>query len=143
MYEGRIVKKGELSFDSALKILKEKGLTNVGAIASFIGVVRPTSKTGKPVKKIYIEAWKDAADVSLNRIARELSEKPGISGVLIYHFEGELTVGEDIVYVIIAGDHRENVFPVLTEAVEKYKHESEIWKKEFFEDGESRWVEEF
>lgn len=142
MYEGRIVRKGELSFETALKIVKEKGLTGAGAIASFIGVVRPTSKTGKPVRKLYVEAWRDAASASLNRIARELSERPGVRSVLIYHFEGELTVGEDIVYVIVAGDHRENVFPVLSEAVEKYKHESEIWKKEFFEDGGASWVEE-
>ncbi|WEU39809.1 MAG: molybdenum cofactor biosynthesis protein MoaE [Candidatus Odinarchaeum yellowstonii] len=142
MYEGRVVGKGELSFESVLKNVKERGLANTGAIASFIGVVRPTSKTGKPVRKIYVESWREAANISLNRIARELSERPGISSVLIYHFEGELKVGEDIVYVVVAGDHRGNVFPVLTEAVERYKRESEIWKKEFFEDGESIWVEE-
>ncbi|MEM2109405.1 MAG: molybdenum cofactor biosynthesis protein MoaE [Candidatus Odinarchaeota archaeon] len=142
MYEGKVVKKGEISFQQALNIVREKGMANTGAIASFIGVVRPTSKTGRRVKSLYIEAWRDAANTSLSRIARELSEKKGVSSVLIYHFEGELKVGDEIVYVIVSGDHRENILPVLTEAVERYKHESEIWKKEVFENGDANWVEE-
>jgi molybdopterin synthase catalytic subunit len=39
-------------------------------------------------------------------------------------------VGEDIVYVLVAGEHRKNVFPVLEEAVERYKKEAPIFKKE-------------
>jgi len=43
---------------------------------------------------------------------------------------GEFDVGEDLVYVVIAGSHRNDVFPVLEEAVERYKKEAPIFKKE-------------
>ena len=49
----------------------------------------------------------------------------------IHHFLGEFDVGEDLVYVLVAGSHRQNVFPVLAEAVERYKKEAPIFKKEY------------
>ncbi|GAH48840.1 unnamed protein product, partial [marine sediment metagenome] len=42
--------------------------------------------------------------------------------------EGELSIGEDIMYVVIADDIRENVFPALEEAVNSIK--SYVIKKE-------------
>ena len=44
--------------------------------------------------------------------------------------EREFNVGEDLVYVSVAGSHRTDVFPVLREAVERYKSEAPIFKKE-------------
>ncbi len=59
---------------------------------------------------------------------------------------GEFSAGEDMVYVLVAGSHRHNVFPVLQEAVEKYKKEVPIFKKEHIvtTEGKKRsyWVEE-
>jgi molybdopterin synthase catalytic subunit len=43
---------------------------------------------------------------------------------------GDFQVGEDLVYVSVAGSHRLEVFEVLREAVERYKHEAPIFKKE-------------
>jgi molybdopterin synthase catalytic subunit len=34
------------------------------------------------------------------------------------------------VYVLVAGSHRTDVFPVLREAVERYKSEAPVFKKE-------------
>ena len=39
---------------------------------------------------------------------------------------GEFNVGEDLVYVSVAGSHRTDVFPALREAVERYKSEAPI-----------------
>ncbi|MHA1410008.1 MAG: molybdenum cofactor biosynthesis protein MoaE [Candidatus Odinarchaeia archaeon] len=141
MYEGKIVNKNEVTFNELLeKIKKSKDLSEAGAIVSFIGIVRSTTKNGKKVKGLFIEAWEEKANNTLMKIAKELSNKKGITDVIIYHLVGELNVGDDIVYVLIAGDHRENVFPVLKEAVERYKNEVEVWKKEILETGESYWT---
>ena len=48
----------------------------------------------------------------------------------IHHLLGEFNVGEDLVYVSVAGSHRPEVFEVLREAVERYKHEAPVFKKE-------------
>lgn len=50
--------------------------------------------------------------------------------VQIHHLLGEFKVGEDLVYVLVAGEHRQQVFPVLEEAVERYKREAPVFKKE-------------
>jgi len=46
----------------------------------------------------------------------------------------------------VAGVHRQDVFPVLEEAVNRYKQESPIFKKEYVTDKrgqtKSRWVSE-
>ncbi|NIU84769.1 MAG: hypothetical protein GWN64_15165 [Candidatus Thorarchaeota archaeon] len=64
----------------------------------------------------------------------------------IHHFVGEFDVGEDLVYVVVAGAHRQSVFPVLEEAVERYKEGAPIFKKEYVIDKEgvnkSRWIGE-
>ena len=64
----------------------------------------------------------------------------------IHHFVGDFSVGEDLVYVLVAGAHRQNVFPVLEEAVERYKKDAPIFKKEYIIDKtgatKSYWVSE-
>ena len=66
----------------------------------------------------------------LEKICDDLKEKPGIVDVQIHHLLGEFDVGEDLVYVSVAGSHRPEVFSVLREAVERYKHEAPVFKKE-------------
>ena len=61
-------------------------------------------------------------------------EKPGIVNVQIHHLLGEFKVGDDLVYVAVAGAHRTDVFPVLREAVERYKSEAPVFKKESITD---------
>jgi molybdopterin synthase catalytic subunit len=59
--------------------------------------------------------------------------------IRIHHVTGELSVGEDIVYIVVAGAHREEVFKTLRDAVERMKREVAIWKKEITDEGEY-WV---
>jgi len=51
-------------------------------------------------------------------------------------------VGEDVVYVVVAGRSREDVFPTLSETIERVKTEVPIFKKEKLSDGVSYWVSE-
>ena len=55
---------------------------------------------------------------------------------------GDFKVGEDLVYVIVAGKSRKDAFPVLREAVERYKHEAPIFKRELLKKGKPYWVSE-
>jgi molybdopterin synthase catalytic subunit len=74
----------------------------------------------------------------LEQICNDLKRKPGIVDVQIHHLLGEFDVGEDLVYVLVAGSHREQVFPVLEEAVERYKKEAPIFKKELIVTGNGK-----
>lgn len=126
--------------ESILRRVREnKDLDKAGAIACFIGIVRGESLREGRVKKLILEAYKEEAEKSLARIAEDLLKKPGIVDVRIHHVVGELGVGEDIVYIIVAGSRRNEVFKALRDAVERMKKEAAIWKKEVTDIGEY-WV---
>jgi molybdopterin synthase catalytic subunit len=146
-YKG-IHKKGELSLSKLLKSVKEKpDFHRAGALATFIGVVRGEAPDGENVEKLELEAYEEEANRILGGICEELKKREGVVDVQIHHFIGEFGVGEDLVYIVVAGAHRENVFGVLREAVERYKHETPVFKKEHIVDKagiskESYWVSE-
>jgi molybdopterin synthase catalytic subunit len=123
--------KGKFSLMNALKDIKARGdFGKAGAIAVFLGVVRGETLKGEKVQKLTLEAYEEKANEVLTKICDDLKKKPGIVDVQIHHLLGEFEVGEDLVYVLVAGGHRKNVFPVLEEAVERYKKEAPIFKKE-------------
>lgn len=124
--------KGTFSLQGLMENLREKkGFDRVGAIALFIGVVRGETPKGERVKKLEVEAYEEKANEALSNICSDLKKREGIVDVQVHHMLGEFDVGEDLVYVLVAGSHRENVFPVLKEAVERYKKEAPIFKKEY------------
>ena len=142
-----IHKKGELSLSELLKSVKERAdFRKAGAIATFIGVVRGETVGGENVERLELEAYEERANKILGGICEELKKRDGVVDVQIHHFVGEFGVGEDLVYVVVAGAHRGNVFGVLEEAVERYKNEAPVFKKEHIVNKtgvtESYWVSE-
>jgi molybdopterin synthase catalytic subunit len=142
-----IHKKGELSLSKLLKSIKEQAeFRRAGAIATFVGVVRGETLDGENVEGLELQAYEEEANKVLGSICEELKKREGVVDVQIHHFVGEFGVGEDLVYVVVAGAHRENVFGVLREAVERYKTEAPVFKKEHVVDEtgakESYWVSE-
>jgi len=139
--------KGSFSVFNLLEnVRKKRDFHKVGAIALFIGVVRGETKEGETVRELELEAYKEKADEVLESICKELEAKEGVVDVQIHHLVGRFQVGEELVYVLVAGSHRSQVFPVLEEAVERYKKEAPIFKKETVTDKKgvvkSYWVSE-
>ena len=136
-----IKKSGEVSLQDLIKyIRKNENFDKCGAIATFTGIVKGYTKDGKKVEKIEIQAYEELAIKSLEKISEELRSKPGIVDVLIYHLIGTFSVGEILVYVVVAGISRGVVFSTLKEAVKRYKSEAALWKKEFLVNGEAYWM---
>jgi len=125
---------------------KKPSFRKAGAIALFVGVVRGENLKGEKVQKLELDAYEEKANETLGSICEDLKNRPGIMDVQIHHLLGEFNVGEDLVYVLVAGSHRKQVFTVLKEAVERYKKEAPIFKKEHVvnKKGEAKayWVEE-
>jgi len=140
-------KKGTLTLTDIIEsVKKHPDYKKVGAMALFIGVVRGETRRGEAVSRLELEAYDEKADRVLNGICQDLKHKKGIVDVQIHHFTGKFHLGENLVYVLVAGGHRENVFPVLQKAVERYKKEAPIFKKEYITDkrgkSKSYWVSE-
>jgi molybdopterin synthase catalytic subunit len=125
---------------------KKPSFRKAGAIALFVGVVRGENLKGEKVQKLELDAYEEKANETLGSICEDLKNRPGIMDVQIHHLLGEFNVGEDLVYVLVAGSHRKQVFTVLEEAVERYKKEAPIFKREHVvnKKGEAKayWVEE-
>ena len=123
--------KGKFSLPDLLNSIKENdNCEKIGAITLFIGVARGVNQEGEKVKQLTLEAYEEKANEVLEGICDDLVKKKGIVDVQIHHLLGDFKVGEDLVYVSVAGSHRTDVFPVLREAVERYKHEAPVFKKE-------------
>ncbi len=123
--------KGSFNLQNLIdNIHRNKEFTKTGAIGLFIGLVRDENNEGQKVQKLTLQAYEEKANEVLERICDDLQKKPGITDVQIHHLLGDFSVGEDLVYVSVAGSHRPEVFSVLREAVERYKHEAPVFKKE-------------
>jgi len=91
--------------------------SEAGMILCHNGVVRATSRDGRPVSQVTVRADRER----LTAILAEMRRRPGIVEVLAEIREGTLRVGEDVMFVVVAGDFRENVFAALMDAVNAIK----------------------
>lgn len=112
------------------KVKSHPNISRAGMILCHNGIVREFSRTdGKKVKSLNVKVDK----LSIEKAKSWALSQPGIVEVEIKAFEGKFKVGDDLLYVVLAGDIRENVFNIMRELVEKIKTECVI-KKEFFAD---------
>ena len=120
------------------KVRKNPNIRKAGAIGTFSGIVRELAGDTK-TSRLEFEKYEPEASKVLDSIRDEIKQKEGILEVLIHHKTGVIEAGEDIVYIVIASAHRTELFPALSEAIERIKAEAPIWKKEFTEK-EEFWV---
>jgi len=100
---------------------------NVGMILVHNGVVRGWSRVDhSPVAQIWVEPDRNKIDA----LREEYSKRPGIYKILIEAKSGMLSPGDDLLFIVVAGDIRENVKPVLSELLDRVKSEA-VSKKEF------------
>jgi len=118
------------------KAKSAKGVDECGAIGTFVGIVRKNSD-GKEVTRLEYEINNDIFYIKLKEIEKILKKYPNIADVRIHHNSGNLYPGEDIVYVVVLGGHRHDIWPPLKESMELIKKELPIWKKEVYLDGEA------
>lgn len=94
-----------------------------GMILCHNGVVRETSRDGRPVSELSVKVDRKR----LEEILDETKKREGIIEALAQVREGRLFPGDDVMLVVVAGDFRDNVFPALKDAVEAIK--TEVTKK--------------
>ena len=88
-----------------------------GMILCHNGVVRGTSRDGRPVSGLTVTFDRKALD----GILAEQRQRPGIIDILVEFREGSLNVGEDVMFIVVAGDLRDHVIPVLENTLNAIK----------------------
>lgn len=101
------------------KVKEHPSYHKAGMILCHNGVVRGSSRDGKPVQDLYVSVDRKR----LAEIIDDMKRRPGIIEIQANVREGHLRVGEDVMLIAVAGDFRENVFPVLREMVDLIKRD--------------------
>ena len=110
-----------------------------GGYASFEGWVRDHNE-GRRVLRLEYEAFAPLAVSEGERIIEEARRRYGVERALCVHRVGALDIGGVAVWVGVAAAHRGEAFDACRYIIDEVKHRAPIWKKEYYQDGDSGWV---
>jgi molybdopterin synthase catalytic subunit len=111
----------------------------VGAVASFIGVVRDVNE-GDRVAEMTLEHYPGMTEKALEKMVDEARSRWDIYDALVIHRVGTLKPGDQIVLVVVTGAHRGEAFQACEFLMDYLKTRAPFWKKERTPAG-ARWVE--
>jgi len=130
----------QADFDIGAEIAAlRKGNAKIGAIASFIGLVRDSNE-GDSVAVMTLEHYPGMTEKALEAIVSQARQRWDILDALVVHRVGELRPTDQIVLVVTTSAHRGEAFAACEFIMDYLKTEAPFWKKEQTEAGE-RWVE--
>ena len=111
-----------------------------GGLCLFVGVVRNENE-GRETVEIEYEAYAPMAEAEIGRLLAALESRWPEARLVVRHRLGRLTVGEASVAIVATAPHRSEAFAACREAIDRLKTTVPIWKKEFYSDGSSDWVD--
>lgn len=115
------------------------GRTDVGGIATFVGLVREDRERGG-VRAMTLEHYPGMTERKLGEISSEARRRWPLQDLLVIHRHGRMEPGEAIVLVAVAAAHREDAFSACSFLMDWLKTKAPFWKLEETGQGE-RWVE--
>jgi molybdopterin synthase catalytic subunit len=127
-------------FDAGAEIAAlRRGNPKIGAVASFIGVVRDINDGGS-VAEMTLEHYPGMTEKAIEEIVVQACSRWNVLGALVIHRIGKLGPMDQIVLVAIASEHRGDAFAACEFIMDYLKTRAPFWKKE--QSGASaRWVE--
>jgi molybdopterin synthase catalytic subunit len=105
---------------------------DVGAVASFVGVVREVAMT--------LEHYPQMTESAITKIVEEARTRWQVMDCTVIHRYGELEPSAQIVLVAVASAHRGDAFAACEFIMDYLKTRAPFWKKEHGAEG-ARWVE--
>ena len=116
-----------------------RGNSKVGAVASFVGVVRDLNE-GADVATMTLEHYPGMTEKALADIVAQARSRWDLYDVLVIHRIGELKPTDQIVLVVVTSAHRGEAFAACEFVMDYLKTEAPFWKKETTPQG-TRWVD--
>jgi molybdopterin synthase catalytic subunit len=132
------VQTGDFEIGAEIAAMR-RGNPKVGAVASFIGVVRDLNDGGE-VAEMTLEHYPGMTEKALEKIVAEARSRWRIYDALVVHRVGTLKPGDQIVLVVVTGAHRGEAFEACEFLMDYLKTRAPFWKKERTPGG-ARWVE--
>ncbi len=111
-----------------------------GAINVFVGIVR-NSNLGRVVTQMEYDCFIPLCEKTFLEIAQEAQKKwCEDANILVIHRHGCLSIGEASVAIVATTGHRDESYRITRYIIEEIKVRAPIWKKEYYQDGETDWV---
>ena len=130
----------EADFDAGRELERlTAGRTDVGAVASFTGLVR-ASNDGSAVSAMTLEHYPGMTERALEDICRAAHARWDLLDTLVIHRVGALKPGDRIVLVGVSSAHRGEAFAACEFIMDYLKTRAPFWKREDTPEG-ARWVE--
>lgn len=120
-----------------------KGRAEVGAVASFVGLVRDRGDAADPAGSVVameLEHYPGMTEAALQEIAEAAAARWPLSAATLIHRYGPLAVGDRIVLAAAASAHREAAFEACAFLMDFLKTKAPFWKRETGPDGAGGWV---
>ena len=133
-----IIRIQQQDFDIAAfnrELLAERN--DVGAIASFIGLVRDLE--GDSLQQMTLEHYPGMTEKALQDIAEKARQRWKIIDLGIIHRVGALAPADQIVLVSVLSAHRADAFEACEFIMDYLKTDAPFWKKELSDQG-AKWV---
>lgn len=120
------------------------GRTDVGGLASFVGLVRDFVEPGAsgdnaPIRGMTLEHYPGMTEKMLAGIEAEARSRWPLQASLVIHRYGKLAPGDRIVLVAAAAAHREDAIQAVSFLIDWLKTKAPFWKLEDTAEG-PRWV---
>ena len=127
-------------FDIGAEIVAlRKGNAKIGAIASFIGLVRDINE-GDDVSVMTLEHYPGMTEKALEDIVAQAKSRWDIYDATVVHRVGRLLPLDQIVLVVVSSAHRGDAFAACEFLMDYLKTQAPFWKKEDTAKG-TRWVD--
>jgi len=127
-------------FDAGREIAAlRRGNPGIGAIASFVGVVRDVNGD-QHVVEMTLEHYPGMTEKAIAAIIDEAKSRWRIVEALVVHRVGWLKPLDQIVLVVVTGAHRGDAFAACEFIMDYLKTRAPFWKKEQTVEG-AHWVE--
>lgn len=111
-----------------------------GAIASFVGKVRPGGGDRDDVEALELSHYPPLTLPGMEALADDALARWPLLGIMVLHRTGLLYPGEPIVMVASVSTHRRAAFEATDFVMDHLKSQSWFWKREKV-GGQWRWIE--
>ena len=119
-------------FDLGAEVRAISKSDKIGAVASFVGLVRDVRMT--------LEHYPGMTESAIGKIVEQAAGRWQVMDCTVIHRYGDLVPNEQIVLVAVASAHRADAFAACEFIVDYLKTQAPFWKKEHRAAG-ATWVE--
>ena len=113
--------------------------TSAGAVVTFSGLVRDINQR-QAVSALTVKHYPGMAEKSLAQIVEQAKSRWQIINCRVIHRIGEFKPSDQIVFVGVACEHRQDAFTACEFIMDALKNQALFWKKESWVNNKSHWL---